>query len=405
MKTKDRYFKYITFFYVSLMGTFQIADKLYGSAFMLYMNHYGLSLVTIGIMLGIQDFILVLVDFPSGVISDYIGRKRTTGISLIIHGGSIFLFAMTGNAIVLLISLIVMAVGMALFSGSPQAWYYDEMIKHGKKEYREKLLPKMGSYIILFSCLGAAISIMIQDDFFRIPLYTAAILLIVIGILFLFLFDDNKGASGEINFFAAFKNMSIGFIKNNDMRKITAQELINNVGYCVFLLLWQLNLVEKYNFPGKYISLVLIILMLAMSWGFRLCGYLSKKYDIKKISIIANSGLVLSFMLLLLSNNIIIYLLGIIFFEIFTGIDQAAKGIWHNDYIESENRASYYSAISAIKSLAGIFTFSGVGYLAEIWNYHIGWLVALLFQIIGLVLLYSFYKNKMNICNSEGDIT
>lgn len=390
----EGYFKKISIFYVILMGIFQIADKLYGSAYMLYFNNSGLSVALIGLLLGIQDAVIALVDYPSGVISDFFGRKRTTGLAMIVYGVGMISFALTYNVFILAISLVIIAVGMAMYSGSPQVWYYDEMVRLEKLDYRNKIIPKLGSIIMIFSVIGALIALLLAGFSYRLPLYFAACLLVITGIIVLLVFKDNKGTRVNNSVKDTLILFTKNFVKDKNIKNIVIQEVLSNVGFCVFLLIWQLNIVNEFKLSGRFISIILIVLMLGMSLGYHISSSLSKKFNIITISTIGRVGTAISFLVLFIATDIYTFLIAIVIFEICTGIDGGAKSVWHNDYIESRNRATYYSGISSIKTSIGFFTYWIVGLLIDKAGYHSGWMIALVFQGISILTLILFIRKN-----------
>jgi len=113
-----------------MAGGFQVIDQFYGATYLLKMSEQGLSLFNISLILGILDLANAIVDYPSGVISDYIGRKKTAGIALIIYSAGLLVFTLADNLTAYIVSSVIMAVGLALYSGSPVAWFYDIMVKY-----------------------------------------------------------------------------------------------------------------------------------------------------------------------------------------------------------------------------------------------------------------------------------
>lgn len=72
----DEPFFKIIIFYAVMAGGFQVIDQFYGATYLLKMSEQGLSLFNISLILGILDLANAIVDYPSGVISDYIWKKE-----------------------------------------------------------------------------------------------------------------------------------------------------------------------------------------------------------------------------------------------------------------------------------------------------------------------------------------
>lgn len=140
MEQRQKKIMKIAIFYTTIMALFSFADKLYGSAYIMLVNQI-IPVKWIGLLLGFHEAILLIFDYPSGVISDFLGRKKTAGVSLIIYGMAQIMMGFWQNIITYFIAFGLLAIGLAMFSGSPQAWFYDTLVKKKAVEEREKLLP------------------------------------------------------------------------------------------------------------------------------------------------------------------------------------------------------------------------------------------------------------------------
>lgn len=153
MENNEKLIKRIAIFYTFIMGFFQIADKMYGASYMVKMNKEGIDVSTIGIIIAFEEFILVISDYPSGLISDFIGRKKTAALSMIGYGIGMLLFARANNVFMYFLAMFVIAISMAMYSGSPQTWFYDTLVKLKVLHLREKMIPKMNGVVSGFSII------------------------------------------------------------------------------------------------------------------------------------------------------------------------------------------------------------------------------------------------------------
>ena len=64
--------------YIAFMSIYNVADKIYGAIFTAFMNLVGLATSQISALFSIQEILLAIFDYPTGTISDRIGRKRIT---------------------------------------------------------------------------------------------------------------------------------------------------------------------------------------------------------------------------------------------------------------------------------------------------------------------------------------
>jgi MFS transporter, DHA1 family, quinolone resistance protein len=95
--------------------------------FVLFMQARGISLMQLGIIMGVYSITIVLLELPTGGLADAVGRKK---VSLLAHtinilSGVILLFSFSFWGF--LLAMILMGVGRALNSGALDAWFIDAL--------------------------------------------------------------------------------------------------------------------------------------------------------------------------------------------------------------------------------------------------------------------------------------
>ncbi len=92
----------------------------------LYMTSKGLDLFQVGMTLSVYSATIIVLELPTGGLSDSLGRKKVYMCSLVvsIFSGSVLLFA-TGLPM-FLVGFLLYGVARALSSGSMDAWFVDE---------------------------------------------------------------------------------------------------------------------------------------------------------------------------------------------------------------------------------------------------------------------------------------
>ena len=127
----DKEFRETRNLYVSMMSLYELADKLFGATYVAFMRAQDLSIAHISNLFSIQQILQAVFDYPTGTISDKIGRKKITGYGFIVWGTGILLYAFAVNFWTFLPAMVFMALGLALISGAPSAWLVDQMIAKG----------------------------------------------------------------------------------------------------------------------------------------------------------------------------------------------------------------------------------------------------------------------------------
>ncbi len=100
----------------------------------------GLSLSQVAIIFGIYAATVILLEFPTGVAADVIGRKKTFCASLIVTAIA-FLFILIGQSLpILYLGIILYGAGRALSSGSFEALFIDQYTHSFGKDRLPKIL-------------------------------------------------------------------------------------------------------------------------------------------------------------------------------------------------------------------------------------------------------------------------
>lgn len=384
-------FVLLVVFYTLVMGLYQMADYFYGVSYMVVMNTR-LSVENIAILIGIHEIGLLIFDFPSGVISDFWGRKKTAAISLMLYGAGLILLAFSYSFTFLILVFLLLAFANAMFSGSPQAWFYDVLIKEKKLADREKILPRMSGVIKLMSVFSSLLAIVLMCFKATYPLIIGGLMGIIAGCFFLIFFEDNKGSHENEKFFDVFKTFSKSFFQDARMRGIIIFEIFDYAAFSIFIFTWQLYLLNIFRVKETEISILFVCFTLCMAVGSFATSFLSKYLDGFKVSIIGQLGIVFSFIEIALAVNIVGTIIGYLLFEIFFSMASTSIGIWENDYISSANRASFYSGISSVKSLLSIVITPCLGGIINGMGYIPVWFLASLIELISLFFVIRFIR-------------
>ena len=172
--------------YVSVISLYELADKLFGAIYIAFMRAQGIPIDQVSSLFSIQQILQAFFDYPTGTLSDKIGRKKITGCGLIVWGSGILVYAFAENFCTFLPSMVLMAFGMALISGAPSAWLIDQMIKYDVYGERNRILPKIQSSISFFAVMASIISYFLIGIEQKIPIIVAGCISIISGCIALF---------------------------------------------------------------------------------------------------------------------------------------------------------------------------------------------------------------------------
>ena len=98
----------------------------------------GLSIIQTTFLLGLQEFLLIFLEVPTGVIADKVSRKFSVTLGYIITSLPFALLPLVNNYLVIICLFAIKAVGKALVSGADTALLYDTLLDLGKtSEYKK----------------------------------------------------------------------------------------------------------------------------------------------------------------------------------------------------------------------------------------------------------------------------
>lgn len=167
--------KYSVFLGVILSG-YNVADKLYGAVFIILLSLRGVDAFQISIVFAVSSLSMAIFDYPSGNLSDIYGRKRMTAAGFIVWGAGLGIFAAADGLALFIAASIVMSLGVAMISGSPQAWYIDQLEELGMPDYKKIALPRISGFVSAFAVVGALLGTVSSNIHYYLPVAIAGVL-------------------------------------------------------------------------------------------------------------------------------------------------------------------------------------------------------------------------------------
>lgn len=389
-ETNMKNFKKTKKIYLIMMSLYGFVDKLYGSIYIAFMRSANLSMLQISNLFSIEQILLAIFDYPTGTISDKIGRKKIVSYGFITWGISLLIFAYSNRYTYFLISMILMALGLALISGAPGAWLIDHMIQDGVYEERAKIFPQIQTIISFFAIIASIFSYFFIDISNNLPIIVAGLISIFTGFYSYFMGEDNYGNSEQPSLLKTLNKNLKSFLKDKRMILLTIKKLLSYVSFVGFVLYWQIYVTEILKLEAKFLPMFLILFMLSLTVGNYLSSRIANKISNYYVSIVGLIVSVVGFSLLIIGDDLITFIMGAILIEVGFGIEQAITPTWTAEYIKSEVRASYGSIFSTIQSIFGFFIINLIGFFFELAGLNIVWLIGILviFFEIGIVLLF-----------------
>lgn len=155
----------------------------------------GLSLLEVGTTSAIYSAAVILLELPTGGMSDSIGRKKVYLISVVAQIASYALVLIAWNFITFAIAFLFFGVARAFSSGSMDAWFVDEFNLQQPGGNLQRALARVGIFfplaLAISSILGGVIPMALGPWFSQIQgftIYSANIVIIIaLGVVQFFL--------------------------------------------------------------------------------------------------------------------------------------------------------------------------------------------------------------------------
>jgi len=130
-------------------------QEYFGAFILLAFLQHGLSYTEIGMLFGFREICINLLEIPSGVIADVLGRRRTMLSSFVCYIVSLVIFGLTSNFWVLFGGMFFFAVGSAFRTGTHKAMIFEWL----KLENREDEKTHTYGLTRSWGNIGAAVSV------------------------------------------------------------------------------------------------------------------------------------------------------------------------------------------------------------------------------------------------------
>ncbi len=369
-------------FAIPILALFFIASKVPLEQFTIIMAIFSLS--------------ILLLEIPSGIIADLIGKKRTMLIAKILYIVEIYLIAFYNGFWIFLIAKIISGIGVSFWSGADQALIYDTLKRMKKEKDHKKII---GNYFTIQNVTKAFVFI-IGGFLFAMNYKLPAIMtlpFIVLSFILMFFIKEPYVSGKKLGVVTSFKHLkeSLSYSwKHSYVKYLILYSLPVATTMWVMLSISSAYLAEI-SIPVYMIGIIAFIASM-------LTAYISKKaYKIEeklgeRISLIA---IQITAILGIFLMSLMIPYLGVLFYlliPVTQGFFMIIINNYLNEHIETSHRATIISIRVMFSNLGVFILFPLVGYMIKYKTMHFSFLI---FGIIMLayMLLLLIYSRKLKI--------
>ncbi|MEK6862934.1 MAG: MFS transporter [Nanoarchaeota archaeon] len=255
----------INLYYIfSFIGSIQF----YGPIFALFFQSFSLSQTQILSFLSIYAISTILFEIPTGIFSDYIGRKKTLLISSILLSLCFFIFAFGNNYWYFAVAYLIMGLSGAFSSGTDQSFLYDTLLNLKKENKFKKILGKSAFIENLAVIISMALGGLLFSINHKFPYLLTAIIASLNIFIVLFFKEPPRIKSNKSLLKHTLLSFKI-FHKNKKLLMLSLFSVITISAVVISFFLIQ----QYYKFIGIPIALIGLVIV-----GSKIIESLSSKY-------------------------------------------------------------------------------------------------------------------------------
>ncbi|MCA9379591.1 MFS transporter [Candidatus Dojkabacteria bacterium] len=357
----------------------------------------GLSPASTMFLLSLQEFLLIFLEVPTGVIADKISRRVSVALGYILTSLPFLIIPFTDSYLLFIAIFSIKAVGKALTSGADNSLLYDLLSDYNSTELYKKILNKSKSLMMLVT----AVCIFIGGFLAEINIELTLILpfpLMLIGAISVILMDEPETSrkAKEIQQQNYLKHTTEAF-----------RSILGNRQLLILSLIWSIVMGLIVNLKWIYTPIFQALeLNLAVIGGLTTGLYLLRsilafisvrlmQIDNLKSLPLYSIILSISFIFPVLVYSPVIVIIALISITLFSETLMAISEEEIQLKIQSKNRSTAMSGINLISSVVATIMLNGFG----MFNNDYGIKISLIFLclILSLNIFLSIYYRRLKL--------
>jgi len=344
---------------------FFVSFVLWGPIAILYFSQ-----VTGSYALGLSIFSMVMLssaifELPTGILSDFMGRKKTMILGAISYVIGFVLYALSGSYLLLLLGALFEGLARSFYSGNNEALLYDSLVPSNRKQELSSVMGKIGSKGQWALAIAGLLGGFIANWSFQWVMWVSVIPQVICLILSFMIVDPKKFEKKESNIYSHLSESFKNFVSNKKLRMLSLADILGfGMGEASFQFrsafiasLW----------PIWAIGIAQILSNIGAALSFKFAGKMINKF--KAITWLITGGI----------YSKIVYLIALLFPSIispalmsttslFYGVGQVAKRSLMQQEFSDKQRATMGSLNSFVGSIFFAIFAVLLGYFADLTN-------------------------------------
>lgn len=338
--------------------------------------------------IGIIESVMIITtsagEIPTGAVADILGKKKTLIMAFFLEavGGFIMAFAQNFNQIVL--SVFVMCIGGAMYSGTLDALVYDSLKQVNKETKYDKIIANMSSISLFTMALASILGGFLYSHNHSWPFLANALGYSLAFFACLFLIEP---AIDTVKF--SLKNYLVqtkaGF---SQLFQISSKKQVIRLlilGGFLTVLSEMLNsiLLVEFGFSDKQMGIIFAFIFLLASFSSQLSPWFKNKLGWSRTISFLTIATILSLIITPIAGLILGGLIVLLLENILPIFNNASSELI-NQQTESKYRATTISTFNMIKNMPYVLSAFFIGHLMDIMSTRV---FAFYFGLVLLLVL------------------
>lgn len=370
-------------FFIPVLALFYIASQVNLEQFSIIMAVFALS--------------TLILEIPTGVIADLLGKKKTLLISRAMYVIEILILIFFNGFWPFLIAKVISAIGVSFGSGTNQALLYDSLKKLNREEEHKKISGKANTISKVSMAFVFIVGAYLFSLNYKLPAI-ASLPLIILGFVLTFFLKEPYISDKKLNMENSLSHLTEGlkFFKNSYYLKYLAFFTLLIGSVISIMLSISSKYFEAVLIPIALIGLVSFVMSLLAAYSSKRAHRLEEQLGERK-SIFTIT--VLTFLSVFLMSFLMPYI-GILFFLVLSlvqGFYKVIIGDYVNRHVESSHRATMLSINNMFDNIGITFLFPLIGFYNKTSGLGQTLFWFSIFILMCCFILILFYKNGTNL--------
>lgn len=323
----------------------------------------------IGLIEAVMITTATVMEIPSGALADLLGKKRMLTLSFFLFGAGNVLMAFASSFAVLIVSVILMSLGGAFYSGTFEALVYDSLKEQEKESAYDKVISNIRTIVLVSMAATSIMGGFFYDIFPGFPFLLTGVGGLI-GFVLTFFLKEPKVNTNTFSFNNFYKQTKQGLSQlffKKPVRAITIFLLIIGLFMHIPEEILDDVLAVEFGFAPEQLGILWGVILLVSAAVSQLTPYIKRNFEVEKSLFVIG---VLTAITLIVSPW-----LGLVVGGLSLIIRVPLRTTYHNlvsiivnENTESRYRATTLSTFSLIRNLPYVAGAYFIGVLMDVYT-------------------------------------